>query len=48
MDQPFGGSAPLNWAFNFAMDPTENQPGDVGGVPMDIEAWSTVFSLFCV
>lgn len=40
MDQPFGGSAPLNWAFNFAMDPAESQ--DVGQLPMDIEAWSTV------
>ena len=43
MDQPFGGSAPLNWAFNFAMDPADSQPGEVGGIPMDIEAWSTVF-----
>lgn len=43
MDQPFGGGAPLNWAFNFAMDPAENnQLGEVGGIPMDIDAWSTV------
>ena len=42
MDQPFGGSAPLNWAFNFAMDPAESR--DVGQLPMDIEGWSTVLS----
>jgi hypothetical protein len=43
MDQPFGSSAPLNWAFNFAMDPSSGDlPGDFGGLPMDIDAWSSV------
>jgi hypothetical protein len=45
IDQPFGSSAPLNWAFNFAMDPSSGDfPGDVGGIPMDIDAWSSVLS----
>jgi len=43
LDQSFGGDNPLNWAFNFAMDPaTATDPGQVGGFPMDIEAWSSV------
>jgi hypothetical protein len=43
INQPFGGSTPLNWDFNFAMDPAT--PGQVGGIPMDIEGWSSVFIL---
>ena len=44
MDQPFGGPTPFNWDFNFAMDASEvaAQSGQVGGMPMDIEAWSSV------
>ena len=44
MEQPFGGGSPLNWAFNFALDPTSAAESgtDVGGIPMDIEAWSSV------
>jgi hypothetical protein len=44
MDQPFGSPAPFNWDFNFAIDPgvVAAQSGQVGGMPMDIEAWSSV------
>jgi hypothetical protein len=42
IDQPFGG-APLNWDFNFAMNPgSGGANAQVGGIPMDIEAWSSV------
>lgn len=44
LDQPFGGSTPLNWDFNFAMDPSSGTSfGNVGELPMDIDAWSSVF-----
>lgn len=37
------GDAPLNWDFNFAFDHTgADQGADVGGIPMDIEAWTSV------
>ena len=44
MDQPFGASIPFNWDFNFDMDPgvVGVQSRQVGGMPMDIEAWSSV------
>ena len=43
MNQPFGGSAPFNWDFNFAMDPLSTaMSGEIGGMPMDIEGWSSV------
>jgi hypothetical protein len=44
MDQPFGGSAPFNWDFNFSFDPAMS--GELGGMPMDIEAWSSVPQIF--
>lgn len=42
--QQFGSPAPFNWDFNFAMDPgvVATQSGQAGGMPMDIEAWSSV------
>jgi len=44
INQPFGGSSPFNWDFNFAMDPVSSATsGQVGGMPMDIEGWSSVF-----
>jgi hypothetical protein len=44
MDQQFGGPAPFNWDFNFAMDPVAS--GQLGReMPMDIEAWSSVLVL---
>jgi len=43
LDQPFGGSTPFNWDFNFAMDAgTGGTTGQLGEMPMDIEAWSSV------
>lgn len=43
INQPFGGSAPFNWDFNFEMDPASSPTsGQVGGMPMDIEGWSSV------
>jgi hypothetical protein len=47
MNQPFG-SGSVNWDFNFAMDPStaSTSPGQVGGIPMDIEAWSSVCLIF--
>ena len=45
MDQPFGGRPTLNWDFDFALDPTKNSAGELGGMPMDIEAWSSVCCL---
>jgi len=43
MNQPFGGSTPFNWDFNFAMDSLSSATsGQVGGMPMDIEGWSSV------
>ena len=44
MDQPFG-SGELNWAFNFALDPNKTPDGNLGSIPMDIEAWSSVCHL---
>lgn len=46
MDQPFGRTEPLNWAFNFSIDPAEGHYGEVGNIPMDIEAWTTVYFIF--
>jgi hypothetical protein len=40
----FGENIPFNWDFNFAMD-TNATSGEIGAMPMDIEAWSSVFPL---
>jgi hypothetical protein len=41
LPQPFGTTEPLNWDFNFGLDP--NLAGDVNALPMDIDAWSAVW-----
>ena len=40
----FGENTPFNWDFNFAMD-TNATSREMGVLPMDIEAWSSVFPL---
>jgi hypothetical protein len=36
------GDPQFNWDFNFAFDPVLDGSSEIGSMPMDIEAWSSV------
>jgi hypothetical protein len=36
------GDPQFNWDFNFAVDPAFGGSSEIGSIPMDIEAWSSV------
>jgi len=40
--QPTFGDTPFNWDFDFAFDPVLGGTSEIGAMPMDIEAWTTV------
>jgi hypothetical protein len=43
---PTFGDTAFNWDFDFAVDPVLGGNSEIGAIPMDIEAWSSVCKSF--